>query len=44
VMSGKAPTGSPFDHPEWFRHIARRIDWRRYVPQGVKDAVRRAIT
>jgi len=42
VMSEKAPAGSPFDHPEWFRHIARRIEWRRYVPQFIKNAVRRA--
>lgn len=43
VVSGKAPEGSPFDNPQWFRHIARRIEWRRYVPRVVKDTLRRAM-
>jgi hypothetical protein len=42
-VRGAAPSGDPFDHPEWFRHIARRVEWKQFVPRAVKDAIRRAL-
>lgn len=41
LLAGKAPAGSPFDHPEWFRG-PQYVEWKKFMPLSIKRYLRRA--
>lgn len=44
LLTGQAPVGNPFEHPEWF---PRKLDlsWiRRLIPQGLKTTMRELVS
>lgn len=42
LTAGKAPAGSPCDHPEWFRG-PQYVEWKKFAPLAVKRFLRRSM-
>jgi hypothetical protein len=44
LARGAVDGASPFEHPEWFRGPLRYVEWKRFVPLGIKRFLRNAMS